>query len=132
MFVVLNDRSSKWSLVKAGVPQGSILGQLLFLVYINDLPQGLRCNAKLFAGNTSLFSTIISPAVLSSNLNKDLLKITQWVYQKKISFNPDVTKQVQENIFSRKKNDTSHPRLYFDITRIQQHYVQKYLVLFFR
>ena len=66
--VVLNGQSSKWSLVEAGVPQSSILGPLLFLVYINDLPQGLRCDAKLFADETSLFSTITSPEISSSNL----------------------------------------------------------------
>ena len=71
--VALNGQSSKWSLVEACVPQGSILGPLLFLVYIYNLPQGLRCNAKLFAGDTSLFSTITSPSLTitvipSSNL----------------------------------------------------------------
>ena len=76
--VILNGQSSKWSLVEAGVPQGSILGPLLFLVYINDLPQGLRCNGKLFADDTS-FSTITSPAISLSNLNEDLVKITHWV-----------------------------------------------------
>ena len=91
--VVLNGHSSKWSLVQAGVPQGSLLDPQLFLVYINDLPQGLRCNAKLSADDTSLFSTITSPAISSSNLNGDLLKITQWAYQRKMSFNPDITKQ---------------------------------------
>ena len=91
--VVLNGQSSKWSLVEAGAPQGSILGPLLFLVYINDLPQGLPCNAKLFADDTSLFSTITSPAISSSNLSEDLVKITHWAYQWKMSFNPDITKQ---------------------------------------
>ena len=60
MRVVLNGKSSKYSLVEADVIQGSILGTLLFLVYFNDLPQGLRSNAKLFGEGTSLFSTVIS------------------------------------------------------------------------
>ena len=90
--VVLNGQSSKWYLVEVGVPQGSILGSLLFLVYINHLLQGLRCNAKLFADDTLRFSTITSPAILTSNLNEDLVKITHRAYQWKMSFNPDITK----------------------------------------
>ena len=128
--VTLNGQSSKWSLVEAGVPQRSILGHLLFLVYINDLPQGLHCNAKLFAGDTSLFSTITSPAMSSSNLNEDLVKITHWAYQWKMSFNHDITKKAQEIIFSRKKNDTIHPSLYFNNTPMQRKSVQKHLGLF--
>ena len=67
--VVLNGQSSNWFLIKAGVPQGPVLGPLLSLVYINDLLQGLRYNAKLFADDTSLFSTITCPAISSQNLN---------------------------------------------------------------
>ena len=74
--VVLNGQSLKWSLIEASVPQDSILGPLLFLVFINDLLQRLRLNAKLFANDTSLFSTIGSPVISSSNLNEDLLKKT--------------------------------------------------------
>ena len=53
--VVLNGQSSSWNNVKAGVPQGSILGLLLFLIYINDLADGLSSNTKLFADDTSFF-----------------------------------------------------------------------------
>ena len=95
------------------------MGPLPYLVYINGLPQGLRCNAILFADDTSLFSTITSPAISSSNLNEDLLKITQWANQWKMSFHTGITKQAQEIIFSRKKNDTSHPSLYFNNAQIQ-------------
>ena len=87
----------------------------MFLIYTNNLPQGLRCNAKLFADDTSLFSTITSPAISSSsNLNEDLLKIIQSPYQWKMSFNPDLTNQAQNIIFYRKKTSTSHPNLYFN------------------
>ena len=51
--VFLNSQSSKWPSIKAGIPEGSILGSLFFLVYINDLPNGLLSNPKLFADDTS-------------------------------------------------------------------------------
>ena len=54
--VVLNEQFSTWKNVNAGVLQGSILGPLLLLIYINDLTEGLPTNAKLFADDTSLFS----------------------------------------------------------------------------
>ena len=56
--VVLNDRNSSWTNVHAGVPQGSILGPLLFLIYVNDLSDNLTSNVKLFANDTSLFSVV--------------------------------------------------------------------------
>ena len=74
--VVLNGQSLNWSHIKAGVPQGSILGLLLFLVYINDLPEGLAMSAKLFADDTSLFSVVHYSAASSASLNDDLLKIS--------------------------------------------------------
>ena len=56
--VVLNKKVSKWTSIEAGVSQGSILGPLLFLIYINNLSDDLSTNAKLFADNTSLFSIV--------------------------------------------------------------------------
>ena len=56
--VILNGQFSTWKNVSAGVPQGSILGPLLFLIYINDLTEGLSTNAKLFEDDTSLISVI--------------------------------------------------------------------------
>ena len=53
--VILNGQFSSWTSVNAGVPQGSILGPLLFLIYINDLADGLSPNAKLFADDNLYF-----------------------------------------------------------------------------
>ena len=56
--VVLNGQTSNWENIYAGVPQGSILGPPLFLIYINDLAENLYSNPKLFANDTSLFSVV--------------------------------------------------------------------------
>ena len=101
--VLLNGQTSKWSQIKAGVPQGSVLGPLLFLVYINDLPEGLTSNVKLFADDTSIFSVVRDSSSSSLSLNEDLSKISQWGYKWKMLFNPDASKQAQEVVFSRKK-----------------------------
>ena len=53
--VVLNGQTSNWENIHASVPQGSILGPLLFLIYINDLAENLSSNSKLFADDTYLF-----------------------------------------------------------------------------
>ena len=79
--MILNGQCSKWSKIKTDVPQGSIVGPLLFLVYINDLPEGLTTNAKLFADDTSLFSVVHDSTSSSVSLNNDLLKISQWAYE---------------------------------------------------
>ena len=72
--MVLNDQCSNWSSVLAGVPQGSILGPFLFLIYINDLNDSLESSVKLFANDTSLFSTVYDPNILTDQLDKDLKK----------------------------------------------------------
>ena len=97
--VVLNGQSSKWQNVNTGVPQVSVLGPLFFLIYINDLPQGLHSDVKLFADDTSLFSVIHDVDASSTTLNNDLVKIQEWVYNWKMSFNLDKNKQAQEVIF---------------------------------
>ena len=102
--VVLNGQTSSWADVNAGVPQGSILGPLLFLIYINDLADGLSSNAKLFADDTSLFSVVHNANTTAKELNNDLVKISRWAYQWKMSFNPDPSKQAQEVIFIKKNN----------------------------
>ena len=80
------------------VPQGSVLDPLLFLIYINDLPNGLKSNVKLFANDTSLFSVIYNITESANVLNSDLSKTDEWALQWKMSFYSDPTKQAQEII----------------------------------
>ena len=56
--VVLNGKTSNWEKINAGVSQGSILGPLFFLIYINDLTDGISSIMKPFADDTSLFSVV--------------------------------------------------------------------------
>ena len=100
--VVLNVQVSQCTSIEAGMPQGSILGQLLFFIYINDLSDDLSKNAKLFVDDTSLFSVVHDINTSAAYLNNDLRKISNWSSQWKMIFNPDPSKQAQEVIFSRK------------------------------
>ena len=79
--VVLNEQVSAWKNINAGVPQGSILGALLFLIYINDLPEGLTTNVKLFTDDTSLFSVVHNTQTSANDLNKYLKILDNWVFQ---------------------------------------------------
>ena len=120
--VVLNGQSSSWTNVKAGVPQGSILGPFLFLIYINNLADGL-------SSNTKLFSVIHDSVITTLELNSDLSRIKQWAFQWKMSFNPDPNKQAQEVIFSRKLKKFCHPCLRFSNNNVSQASSQKHLGL---
>ena len=75
--VILNGQHSSWKPILASVSQGSILGPLLFLVYINDLPNELKSNVKLFADGKSLFTIVKDKNESASILNNDLLLISK-------------------------------------------------------
>ena len=101
--VVLNGNESNWKKLHAGVPQGSVLGSLLFIVYINDLTNNITSKMRLFAADSSLFTGVEGIEQTHEKLVKDLQTVAIWAHQWKMVFNPDVTKQAIEVIFSVKK-----------------------------
>ena len=127
--VVLNGQTSEWRKIMSGIPQGSVLGPLLFLIYINDLPDGINSLCKIFADDTSLFSKVSEIHKLASNLNDDLEKISYWAYQWQVQFNPDPNKPANEVIFSRKtnSNNLSHPPIKLNNNVISKCPHQKHL-----
>ena len=81
---------------KAGVPQGSTLGPLFFLIYINNLSDELVSTVNLFADDTSLFSVVCDSNISAYELNNDMQKISEWAYKWKMSFNPDLNNELRK------------------------------------
>ena len=91
--VVLENQTSDWSQIHAGVPQGSVLGPLLFLLYINDLPKGLSSGVSMFADDTCLYIDFNRDDYTQRQemLQQDIKKIEDWSKQWLVTFNPKKT-----------------------------------------
>ena len=126
--VVIPGVSSSWSSVEAGVPQGSILGPLLFLLYINDIVENINSSIRLFADDTTLYIIVDNPVEAAYQLNSDLSKIHQWANQWLVTFNPSKSESV---IFSRKRNRPNHPQVLMDQQPIHEVNLHKHLGIIF-
>ena len=102
-FVEYGNSISKWKVITQGVPQGSILGPLFFILYINDLPLvSSKFKYIIYADDTCLFSTIqqfdpnntLNPNVIAENINIELSKINNWVTVNKLKLNVSKTKSM--------------------------------------
>ena len=122
--VVLPGASSDWAYIRAGVPQGSILGPLLFLVYINDIVEEIGSHIRLFADDTSLFIIVDDPATSAARLNTDLEKISRWAITWLVTFNPTKSESF---LVSRKRNRPIHPPLYMQNVQIEEVECHKHL-----
>ena len=99
------------------------------MVYINHIPDNLESLTKLFPDEASLFPTVFNPLLSAEIMNKDLININlanQW----KMSFNPDITKQTQKVIFSRKYKKTDHHIVYFNDSLVAHTACQKHLGMY--
>jgi hypothetical protein len=92
----LPNSNADWGEIRHGVPQGSILGPLLFLLYINDLPKILNHNAEvaLYVDNTSIIITSLIPTNFTNSANKILQDINKWFTTNRLSLNADKTQYI--------------------------------------
>ena len=125
--VVINGSYFDYSNIESGVPQGSVLGPLLFLVYINDLERNIKSNIKFFIDDAMLFSIVKNPEISANESNRDLNVIRMWAHQWKLEFNPDLTKQATEVLFYCKKSSPNHPQIKFNGTIVAKMNDQKHL-----
>ena len=91
------------------MPEGSILGYLLFRLYINEKVKNMGYNIRLFADDTSIFMIVENPISAAQLLNSDLEKIAKWALDWLVTFNPIKT---EAHFISRKLQTFNHPPLF--------------------
>ena len=123
--VVIKNCSSSLRRVNAGVPQGSVLGPLLFLVYVNDISESLLSLTRLYADDSSLFYSAASIIDIEGIINHDLRILVRWAAQWLINFNPLKTEAI---LFTLRLLDHL-PQLIFDGTPIKFVFEHKHLGL---
>ena len=100
--VSLNDITSTTLTIEYGVPQGSILGPLLFLIYINNLPYGLVTTPRFFADDTALITTSNSTRILQEATNFELSRVSEWMESNSLTVNPSKAKSLLISPYIRK------------------------------
>ena len=89
--VWINHVLSDWLDVTVGVPQGSILGPLLFIIFANDLPHSLTCPLDSYADDSTLTSTKKTVEEVNSELNENCALVSTWMWKNQLCLNADKT-----------------------------------------
>ena len=118
--VVIEGVKSNLANINAGVPQGSRLGPLLFILYINDIVSDLESEILIFADDTTLLASGKDPTETSIILNRDLSRISEWAEKWQVIFNP---KKSKDMIFTNKMLNNSPPLEFNNvfIERVNKH-----------
>ena len=124
--VMFKDQLSSSANLNAGVPQGSVLGPLLFLIYVNDVAENMVSLCRLFADDNSIQHASNNPSEIEFTLNHDLCVLDEWSKKWLLKFNPSKTKAV---FFSLNKN-IGLPKLFFQNCQLEYVSVHKHLGLF--
>ena len=125
--VVLPGAVSDFSSINAGIPQESILGPILFVIYTNDIVNAIEFNINLFADDTSLSMVVSNPDTACAILQTYINKITDWANRLLVKFNPSKSESL---IISRKRNKPAHPKLFMSGVEIPSVQVHKPLDIF--
>ena len=117
---MIDGSKSNTRTVEAGIPQGSRLGPLLWILFVNDISENIESEILIFADDTSLFASAKDPTETALILNRDLEKIGAWAEKWKVMFNASKSKDI---IFSKKMLFNSPPVLLNNsvINRVHQH-----------
>ena len=122
-YVKVNNKCSSLIEVLFGVPQGSVLGPLLFLIFINDLPDATNLYVKLFADDTFLCTQNESFDTLESEVNSELKKVSTWLASNQLTLNISKSKHM---LISRKRN-THNLNIHLNGMQMQSCDTYKYL-----
>ena len=102
--VTINRMKSSWMDIELGVPQGSILGPLLFMIYVNDLPDVLnKCTGNLYADNSMIYFSHKNPQEVKEVLERELEAMAVWIEQNKFRMNAAKTQLMVLNHRRRQK-----------------------------
>jgi len=126
--VIINGRSSDWIIIEPGVSQGSILGPLLFLIYISDIIYDIRSDIYLYADDTILMRIVTDPLEDTRIMNNDLEMLNAWFKQWTVKFSPVKSKQL---IVTRKPARINYAKLQLDGTEIKHVKTHSHLGMIF-
>ena len=136
--VVLPGAKSEWVYIRAGVPQGSVLDPLLFLIFIIDIVNEIGSNIRLFADDSSLYIIVENTHSSALLLNSDLQKISDWADNWLVLFTPlppfpppfPPPLKKESLVISRKLNKPIHPPFFMHHQQIKEVQSQKHLGLY--